>query len=265
MAKRPRARPERLVDAGGQLSACTISVESATYSPIVGTVGIVTWSTTLPSVDRAQIDFGLDTQYGLTAPADLAQDNYRTLLLGMKQNAGPYHFRISAWAGSEVCVSADQVFDSKTGASPSDLTPPVVISYDATALDGGFLLTVGYDANGPDDYVFIVDGDGDIVWWYQPTGFADLSAALMSYDGHYMWMAHANVPRVEARVGRVLMDGSGWERSSKRVREPGPRLRRAAGRPHHLHVVSVERVRRHRRVVARRHEPIDHQFVRALW
>jgi hypothetical protein len=196
---------------GAPFSACTISVQSATYSPIIGTVGIVTWSTTFPNVDRAQIDFGLDDRYGLTAPVDLTQMDHRTLLLGMKQNAGPYHFRISAWAGSALCASADQLFDSKTGASPGDLTPPTVTTYDATSLDGGFLLTVGYDANSPDDYVFILDGDGDIAWWYQPTGFADLSAALMSYDGQYMWMAHTNVPQVEARVGRVLMDGSGFE------------------------------------------------------
>ena len=191
-------------------SGCSIAVKDATYSPTIGTVGIVTWSTTLARVDKAQIDFGLDTNYGLVAPVDLEQRDYRTPLLGMKENRGPYHFRVTAQTGQTTCVGEDHTFNKNTGARPSDLAVPTVTTYDKSALDGGFLITVGYWANSPDDYAFILDGDGDFVWWYKPVGFGDLSAALMSYDGNSIWIAHTDVPEVEARVGRIRMDGTGW-------------------------------------------------------
>ncbi len=199
------------LDGGAQPSSCSITVESASYSPTIGTVGVVTWSTTLQNVDRAQIEFGLDTKYGMTASVDLTAAEYRTPLLGMKQDAGPYHFRIVAESGGRTCTGPDNVFAGKTGTAPSDLEAPTITTYDKGALDGGFLVTVGYNADSPDDYAFILDGDGDVVWWYKPAGFGDLTAARMSYDGKHMWIAHANVPRVEARVGRVTMDGTAWE------------------------------------------------------
>src|SRR5579863_4108966 len=57
---------------------CTFDVSGAPSSKI-STVGIITWSTTLAAPTAAQIDFGLDTSYGMTAPVDLGVANYRTL------------------------------------------------------------------------------------------------------------------------------------------------------------------------------------------
>src|SRR4051812_6684018 len=85
--------------------ACTFTVSSAP-SPRIPTVGIVTWSTTLAGVQSARIDFGLETSYGMTAPVDLAQPSYRTLLLGMKSSR-TYHYRITATNGSGSCQSPD--------------------------------------------------------------------------------------------------------------------------------------------------------------
>ena len=50
----------------------------------IPTVGIVTFTTTIAGLTAAQIDFGLTTAYGMTAPVDLTPTSYRTLLLGMK-------------------------------------------------------------------------------------------------------------------------------------------------------------------------------------
>ena len=73
----------------------------------IPTVGIVTWTTTQSNVKDAHIDFGLTTAYGMTAPVDLTEKDYRTLLLGMKTSK-TYHYRVVAKddAGNE-CSSPD--------------------------------------------------------------------------------------------------------------------------------------------------------------
>ena len=76
---------------GGSVG-CTITATSS-VSPMIATVGIVTWSTTLSGVQSAKIDFGLTTSYGMTAPVDLTQPSYRTLLLGMKAQR-MYNYKI---------------------------------------------------------------------------------------------------------------------------------------------------------------------------
>src|SRR5580704_11047187 len=69
-------------------------------SPMISTVGIVTFTTVLPAPTEAHINFGLDTSYGMTAPVDLTQPSYRTLLLGMKPSK-QYHFQLSATSATD--------------------------------------------------------------------------------------------------------------------------------------------------------------------
>ena len=64
-----------------------------------GTVGIVTWSIQDVVPDTAAIHFGLDTRYGMVAPVDLNEPDFRTLLLGMKPSR-TYHFQVVARAGA---------------------------------------------------------------------------------------------------------------------------------------------------------------------
>ena len=114
---------------------------------MIATVGIVTWSTTLSGVQSAKIDFGLTTSYGMTAPVDLTQPSYRTLLLGMKASR-MYHYRITATNGSGQCQSNDQTI--MTGPLMNGLVKPQVTTNNAGALAGGFLATGQYvpNANG---------------------------------------------------------------------------------------------------------------------
>jgi len=191
-----------------QSTNCSISVKNASYSTAIGTVGIVTWSTTLPNVDGAQIDFGVDTSYGMTAPVDIKATDYRTVLLGMKQGHAPYHYRITAKSGSTTCTGTDQVFSGNTAAQPNNLKRPTVTTNNKTALYGGFLVLEGFQLNSNGgDYAFILDADGDAVWWYQPSGYGSLSVAKMTYDGKSIWIASPNVPQATAHVGKLTMDG----------------------------------------------------------
>ena len=190
---------------GATTTACTFTID-ATPSSVIPTVGVVQWSTTLSSVSSAHIDFGLTTNYGMTAPVDLTEANYKTLLLGMKASQ-TYHFRIVAEGGGQQCSSDDQSI--QTGPLATNLPKPTVTTSNAQALAGGFLVSEVFQAGT----AFILDADGDIVWWYQPD-IGDLSRIRMSYDGKYMWMGHGNVPKNSGQMVRVLMDGTNPENLS---------------------------------------------------
>src|SRR4051794_3299821 len=123
---------------GSGTGGCTFAGTSS-LSPMISTVGIVTFTTLLPSPTEAHIDFGLDTSYGMRAPVDLAAASYRTLLLGMKPSR-TYHFQLSATdSAGDSCTSDD--FTLATGPPPNGMQNPTITTNDASALYGGFLVT----------------------------------------------------------------------------------------------------------------------------
>ena len=188
--------------AGGTGSGNCTFTQSSMISPMIGTVGIVTWSTTLAGATSAKIDFGLTTSYGMSAPVStVAASNNRTLLLGMKTQR-MYNYRITAMGGGASCESPN--YTIMTGNLPTGLMKPNVSPATATGLSGGFLITAQYQGNPVT--AFILDADGDYVWAFGGIG-SQLTGARMSYDGRYMWINNANVPNGTAMVRRVSMDG----------------------------------------------------------
>ncbi|HEX6272892.1 MAG TPA: arylsulfotransferase family protein [Polyangiaceae bacterium] len=187
---------------GSSSVSCTITA-SASLSERIPTVGIVTFTTDLAGMTGARIEFGRDTSYGMTAPVDLDDD--RTLLLGMKP-ATEYHYRVVATGPSGSCAGPDQTIT--TGARPNGLPTLELTTATAASLSGGFLLTGQYlGSAGAGAPAYIIDADGDIVWWFI-TGQANVTSARMSYDGKHMWIQNANVPESQgAEVHRVSMDG----------------------------------------------------------
>jgi hypothetical protein len=170
---------------------------------MIATVGIVTWSTTMAAVKSAKIEFGLTTSYGMTAPVDLKQPSYRTLLLGMKA-ARMYHYRITAMSDSGSCQSPD--YTIMTGPLMNGLVKPTVTTKNAAALSGGFLITGQYVPNtngrGP---AYILDADGDYVWWYNIEDY--VTGVAMDYAGTHMWINNHPPNIANAKTHRVTMDG----------------------------------------------------------
>ena len=157
----------------------------------------------MTGVKQARIDFGLTTSYGMTAPVDLAQPSYRTLLLGMK-SSHTYHYRITATNGSGDCQSPD--YTITTGPLANGLVKPTVTTNNAAALAGGFLITGQYvqNANGTAPG-YILDSDGDIVWWYNIEDY--VTGVVMDYAGTHMWINNHPPNLADAKVHRVSMDG----------------------------------------------------------
>jgi hypothetical protein len=186
----------------GSGSTC-VTIMSSAVSTKISTVGIVTFSSTISKPTEGHIDFGLDTSYGMQAPVDFTQTNNKTLLLGMKASK-TYHYNVSVTDGSTTCTSGDQTI--MTGALPNGGLPTLTITTnDKTKLYGGFLVTGSY--SGSKYQSFIIDGDGDYVWFYNDG--SDGCGTRMSYDGQYMWIANGNVPATSGstHVHRVTMDG----------------------------------------------------------
>jgi hypothetical protein len=116
-----------------------------------------------------------------------------------------YHYRITAVNGSGQCQSPD--YTIMTGPVANGLVKPMVTTNDAAALAGGFLITGQYVANpstgtGP---AFILDADGDIVWWYNIEDY--VTGVVMDYAGTHMWINNHPPNLANAKVHRVTMDG----------------------------------------------------------
>jgi hypothetical protein len=117
--------------AGTGSGSCIAGVTHA-LSAAIPTVGIVEWSAGAETPEQARIEYGLDTSYGLSAPVDLTEPNYRTLLLGMKTSS-TYHFRIVANVGGRDCTSGD--FTLTTGPGPTGLRAPEIETFEPEQLD----------------------------------------------------------------------------------------------------------------------------------
>lgn len=196
--------------------ACTFDVK-ASLSTAIGTVGIVEWSVSgLPSVESAEIEFELvnpandEMNRGGKAPvSEPKASGNRTLLLGLKGNRD-YTFRVVASGGGTSCQSDSQSI--KTGPVANSVPSVQVSTNNAGARAGGFIITSGGVGNlggpgggGGNSPVFILDADGDVVWWFSAPN--QTSRAHMSWEGTDMWMMALNVQNTGGQMRRVSMDG----------------------------------------------------------
>lgn len=165
-----------------------------------GTVGIVTWSTTLGTPTEAGIEFGLDTEYGMTAPVDLGATDYRTLLLGMKPDR-EYHFRVLALVDGASYASEDYTVETGPPTTLVELGSFDVV--DDGTRERGFIVTSYWQGSGG-HVPFIIDQDGEIVWWYE-SETNGIARARMSADGKNMWITPAS--NNGGPLERVTMDG----------------------------------------------------------
>jgi hypothetical protein len=177
----------------------------------------VTWSIDT-SIDSAVIDFGRDqSNFEFQAPVDLTQSNYRTLLLGMKQNT-KYYLRVTAKKGSTNYVS--NVYNATTGYLPNGLPTFTVTDSNASALyaGGGFTVNCFGLAGSPGipgttgkTTGFVIDKDGALVWALDLTNTtaSNCSRARMSYDGQSLYAGNFANSSTNGVVYRIGMDGMG--------------------------------------------------------
>jgi len=201
----------------GQTGSATFTI-NVTQSTAVATVEIVTWSVNV-SIDSAVINFGRDqTSYELQAPVDATQSpNFKTLLLGMKQNT-TYYLQIVAQGGGKTYTS--QVVTMMTGFLANGVPAFTVTDMNASALYAGGGFTAGCtglagipgQSGTSKTWVFIIDKDGALVWVLDESNNAavtNCSRARMSYDGQYMFAGNFANTSTAGAVWRIGMDGMG--------------------------------------------------------
>jgi len=149
----------------------------------------------------AHIEFGLDTTYGMEAPVDLSDADFRTLLLGMKPE-NVYHFRVVASDGTTSYASDDYTIETGAPTSAVSVGNFNVVKEEGRA--GGFLVLSYWGGTGS-SVAFILDADGDIVWAYDFGMPGGIARARISYTGHDMWAISASNQGESLR--RVGMDG----------------------------------------------------------
>lgn len=165
------------------------------------TVGIVTWSINSVTPTSAYIEFGLDTTYGMQAPVDLGEADFRTLLLGMKPD-NTYHFRVVASDGTTNYASED--YSITTGAETNAVGIGSFNVVQDTGRERGFIV-LSYWAGTGSSAAFIIDADGAIVWAYDFGMSGGIARARVSYSGRDMWAISASNNGQPLR--RVGMDG----------------------------------------------------------
>lgn len=193
------------VDTTAALFDVTVQLASEVDEAAPGTVGIVTWSIDgTPDLMRARIEFGLDASYEMEAPVDLDAPEYRTLLLGMKP-AHTYHFRIIAEDAATTYTSEDYVVE--TGPETELVSLRGFTPLKESERERGFILLSRWTGDEM-AVVFIIDADGEIVWWYK-TDLEGIASARMSEDGKNLWMVVSD--NGGGYLGRVTMDGLDYE------------------------------------------------------
>jgi hypothetical protein len=190
---------------GGTPDICSIEI-TGTLSEQIPTVGVVEWSTDLPGLSAARIEFFLDDpgadEVNVGSGGPISVSEQRALLLGLKPDRS-YTYRIVASAGETDCVSTDQKL--QTPATPDAPEVTRVLEPNSTSRAKGFIMTCTNS-----DRAVIYDTDGDVVWWID--GPSQCSRVHMDWAGEFMWMLAPNPGETDdGAVTRVRMDGSGSE------------------------------------------------------
>jgi hypothetical protein len=173
---------------------------TAEVSPKIATVVTVRWTTATPSVGF--VEFGPTQALGSRTPVESSPAlNHTATLLGL--TAGTlYHYRVSTSVGGvDVAGDASTV---TTGSLPLGL--PAL-----TVAGSGQDQLIVVPILGADVSIVIVNGKGQIVWYYTDDRQMDFYRARLSVDGKSLIYNAAKVsgtPTDASELVRVALDGS---------------------------------------------------------
>jgi hypothetical protein len=191
---------------GGVCGGSDFTVSLNAVSSQIPTVGVVEWSLRGAAPFGAKIVYKLkdppsaSLNQGGEAPVDLSKPNYRTLLLGLKQSRD-YTFHIETTRGGATCVSTEYALP--TTGSFAAARPVTVEVAQPEKREPGFIVTSS--GTSVPDSAFIIDADGEIVWYAD--GPLNTTRAQMDYEGDTMWMVALNLDNDGGEMRYVSMDG----------------------------------------------------------
>jgi hypothetical protein len=191
---------------GGACGGLEFTVSKNEVSAQIPTVGVVEWSSTGAAPSSAKLVYKLKDapssilNQGGEAPVNLSKANNRTLLLGLKQSSD-YTFHIEATRDGATCLSPDYALP--TTGSFAAARPVTVAVAQPDKREPGFIVTSS--GTSVPDSAFIIDADGEIVWFAD--GPLNTTRAQMDYEGDNMWMVGLNLDNEGGEMRYVSMDG----------------------------------------------------------
>lgn len=185
---------------------CHFDIET-TLAENIPTVARVRWSLDGPPVHKAHIELTAEDGETRVIPVGVSGGAPRSArVLGMKPNSR-YSYRIDVNDGT--CTSEPQKIT--TGVAPNTV-PPVVFEVGTRLSPGFYVLCAGFGPTtqgqvfGPSSMVYVIDGDGDPVWWWMAPQSS--SRATLDWSAEHMYMQALNVGGSRGGMYRVDIDGA---------------------------------------------------------
>lgn len=188
-------------DSGDTAVAGALDPALVRRSDNVATVLIVEWDP-VPGAERVWVEYGPDEGYGATAEARAGED--RAVLLGLHAES-EVHLRVRAEVDGQALAGPDQSI--RTGALPADLPSLAVERVDPGW--GHAVLTSCYDLAGEGSWVVILDGEGEVVWYFHDPMI--IPAARLALGGQgVVWLG--NDPRADLDLSLLVTQDLDGER-----------------------------------------------------
>src|SRR5690606_24214548 len=191
----------------------------------VNTILVVTW-TQATAADQTWLEFEFEDGDVMTSrPAAGTSGPHRDVVLGVPEETD-VTLRVVSRVGGVDYVTSDHV--GRTGAVPSVMPRPTVLSYDA-ALASPDRFLFGSLEDSPASvqtsrnnyytgqfWLYIIDRKGRIVWYYNnPANNASSSFQRIARDGEYIWVDQGR--RGDQGVVKMTLDHEYFERFDKPV------------------------------------------------
>ncbi|HEX6765522.1 MAG TPA: hypothetical protein VF103_08600, partial [Polyangiaceae bacterium] len=171
-----------------------VSGVTVTVHPNVRTILVVTWTQTM-AAEQTWLEFTFETGSILTSRAKPgATGAHRDVVLGVPGQT-PVTIRVVSSQGGVRHKTRDYM--GTTGAIPSGLPVPTIVSYDATgASPERYLFGAVEDSTGGGDvdyyrspsWLFVMDRKGRMLWYYtDATVDETFGFVRIARDGEYIW------------------------------------------------------------------------------
>lgn len=192
-----------LVACTGDPSKPTGEFEATLTPGDPGTVVVVSWTTDEPATSK--VEFGTSTAYGKVTPrGDELTTDHKVMVVGMPASCDCFLRPYSETA------SGERIDGPALTYSTADPNPDIaLVNADLIAPgadDTPLILTTVSLASG----VVIVDGDGELIWWYAQPSTATGTQAKVSDDGLSVMFDSADSEHMDAEkssITRMRLDG----------------------------------------------------------
>jgi arylsulfate sulfotransferase len=155
-----------------------------------------------PTQVLLEFDDGTSPPRRELADAELTTDHTRVPVVGLKHGRATI-VRVIARdaAGNESVWPTDLVFPARS--LPASFPPLTVTYLDKPMMEPGYTLFVAHGGQ-PDvkNWMIVLDGDGDVVWYFHKPDFGGMNVEFMR-NGHLLWSSRRHSLELDI-LGKVL-------------------------------------------------------------